>query len=149
MTSFWGVTLKWCIGISMLTRRWREGGSGNRLDEIKRKDGEKRNGAERGRRKGESEGCYKCSGEIWETVQDFHYLWCKLSDPVIRPLISLSLIFVLFSFSLSYCNQWSTVWGAAGRRPPFTLMLAGAPGMAQCLGVPFRVNPPLTRGPFN
>lgn len=29
---------------------------------------------EQGEEEAEVEGCYKYSGEIWETVQDFHYL---------------------------------------------------------------------------
>lgn len=49
------------------------GGSGNMLGKTKRREGEKKKGAER-EEEGEVEGCYKCSGEIWETVQDFHYL---------------------------------------------------------------------------
>lgn len=143
MTSFWGVTLKWCIGISTLTQRWWWWGS-REYARWKLKERKERKRKER--RKGEAEGSYKCSGEIWETVQDFHYLWCKLSDPIIRPLISLSHFFFFF-FSLSSCDQWSTVWGGEGcRTPSYGAYWGGeGPGMARRLSVPFRVNPSLIR----
>lgn len=96
MTSFWGVTWKWCIGISVLTWRRRRGvGEGVWRERARREEdgGEEK---EQGEEEAEVEGCYQYSGEIWETVQDFHYLWCKLSDAIIRPLISLTRFRLLF-----------------------------------------------------
>lgn len=125
----------------MLTWRQQGGwGSGNMLGKTKRREGEKKKGAER-EEEGEVEGCYKCSGEIWETVQDFHYLWCKLSDAIIRPLISLS------HFLLPFLSifLWSMKHSAEGCRTPLVGLLAGAPGKAQRLGTSFRGNPSLIR----
>lgn len=41
---------------------------------MKLKEKKERKRKEQGEVEGEVEGSYKCSGEIWETVQDFHYL---------------------------------------------------------------------------
>lgn len=61
------------------------------------------------RKKHRQDGC-EYSGEFWETVQDFHYLWCKWSGPIIRPLISLSFIsspsFSIFLWSMEHSLQW-------------------------------------------
>lgn len=41
---------------------------------MKLKEKKRGKGKEQREEEGEVEGGYKCSGEIWETVQDFHYL---------------------------------------------------------------------------
>lgn len=128
MTSFWGVALKWCIGVPPPLQRWRR--EARRIFQMKLKEKEKE------RKHGEI-----YSGEIWETVQDFHYLWCKWSDPIIRRLISSALISSPF-FPLSPCDQWSTVCGGEGcRSPRMVFVPLEAHGMALCPVVYFKINP--------